>query len=338
MAVGPPSTALANLNTPILTSSLGALSAACLPRLSKLCQSGKLPFRVLNVAVFCLNVWATRRPGRLDGRHKNKNNNNSNKSPNLKYLLEERDKSLFMPQNWAFSIWAPIMFGELLSVTLSLLVKKQSNLYNLLQQSAAGFIVAQLFQSLWAATFRPKYMKSKDWSSWISAGMLVGIATSLNAAHCNYVSQVSQISRLSNTIFFWPVSLHFAWSTAASLINFNGNLNMVCDNKQVVAGVACASVCVATVLGVSISLSRRAPTFGAVIAWALAACATSMQERIEERDDRTAKRSWWRTVEIKSRQGYYGARCMQVVSTVGAVLSGSAALFVLFRPSNESSP
>jgi hypothetical protein len=82
-----------------------------------------------------------------------------------------------------------------------------------------------------------------------------------------------------------PITLHFGWTTAASLVNLNGCLAMM-DNSSdtLLTAVGHASVVVATVLGVAVTMSRRAPVYGGVICWALLACADGMTDRLRSLD------------------------------------------------------
>merc|ERR1711934_396531 len=83
--------------------------------------------------------------------------------------------------------------------------------------------MAQLFQTLWTTSFRPKYKGSQ---MYISTAMLSGTAYSLSKAHDAISSFPKIISIPEYCIYFLPLTLHFGWTTAASLVNLNGSFAM----------------------------------------------------------------------------------------------------------------
>jgi hypothetical protein len=319
---------LSTINTPVVTTALGAAAAAGLPALSKTIANGKNPFltnhwRIWNAAAFSLSLYAAFQPGRLDGRNAA---NNADKT--LLDKQKERDKTMFVPEFWAFSIWPVIFLGELVLTYGSFFLKNGSPLSTILQASSGGFVIAQVFQMLWAATFRPKYIRQGGFPSWISAGMLTGIALSLSVSHAK--------SHVSKWLF--PIAIHFGWTSAAALVNWNGNIAMVSGSAQTVAISAWTSAVVGAVAGVVVTVVRQAPVYGGTIAWALAACAGSMRRRLEERDRAIAKsknshNKWFPKPsveeEIRSAKGYYGARIQKWLCTIGSIVSGATAAWFL---------
>lgn len=171
-----------------------------------------------------------------------------------------------------------------------LLVRAGSPLADRWTQMTGPFVVANLFQTLWTASFRPKY---KGPYRWVSAGMLGGVAYALSKAHTALLG----LGGGPYLLLGLPISLHFGWTTAATLVNINGslaaNLSQEQDNdndnknkkSSVLAWVGHGSVWLATSLGVWITVQRRAPVYGGVIAWALTAVADGMRERIEAQGD-----------------------------------------------------
>ena len=88
----------------------------------------------------------------------------------------------------AFAIWAPIFLGELLFVTLQFYIPASSSLSsslsgwsNVLTRASVPFVASQIFQTLWCASFRPKYAEGK--LMYISTAMLIGTAYSLLRVH-----------------------------------------------------------------------------------------------------------------------------------------------------------
>jgi nitrate reductase NapE component len=83
-------------------------------------------------------------------------------------------------------------------------------------------------------------------------------------------------------IYSLPIALHFGWTTAASLVNLNGSASyfsktLTQKTRNIIGHV---SVGLATCVGLFITIQRRAPIYGGVIAWALSAVADSMNQRL----------------------------------------------------------
>ena len=179
---------------------------------------------------------------------------------------------------WAFAIWGPIFIGEFVFVSSQLfLLDESSHLTPIIKNITAPYVAANIFQSLWTASFRPKY--SKGFNKFISVANLTGIAYSLSLAHSVYTTtaaatttsgstQASTYSTFEFCQYLLPISLHFGWTTAASLVNLNG---MVAIEESVsatlVAILGHLSVVGAAATGVIVTMDRSAPVFGGVIAW-----------------------------------------------------------------------
>lgn len=335
-----PPQVLSAINTPFVTGSVGAAATACFPALEQACVSGQIAFptlKLVNLAFYSLSLYAASRRGRLDGQQ----TQGDDVDDEVTEIMSLRHGgSLLTPSGWAFAIWAPIFAGECVSILVSLMAVRQGTAAAAVwQQASAGFIVAQIFQTLWAATFRPKYVgrSSGNLATWMSAGMLTGVATSLSRAHLAYAAKRSlhvAVGTGNYLLYFLPLSLHFGWTTAAALVNWNGNLALTVDSPQVLAGAGWASVVAATAVGVAVTLSRSAPVYGAVIAWALAACASGMNVRLEERERlvQNAKSEWFQkkkafAYEIQKRKGFYGAAVQKWLCTSGAVICGAVSVW-----------
>jgi hypothetical protein len=101
--------------------------------------------------------------------------------------------------------------------------------------------------------------------------MLAGTAYSL-----------SMIQAVQATGWFIPMSMHCGWTTAATLVNWNGSLAMKSSDATVIS-VGHASAVAATALGMGVTLSQVAPAYGLTVAWALAAVAQGTQ-RVNHND------------------------------------------------------
>lgn len=280
---------LRTLNSPPIVAMAGATLAVGLPFLdAALSSSASLALlKSLNVAAFATNVIAVTVPGRLDDQEmrelpKNTSSTTEPKNESNPLLAKEEpsklnhSRTLVNPSGWAFAIWAPIYIGEAAFVTAQLLASDSTTIA-LLPQLTAPFVAANLFQSLWCASFRASYLQG--WTRYISAGMLAGTAYSLNLVHSECLTVFStEPTMLAHLLL--PLTIHFGWVTAATLVNLNGALGSdeSASTRSVIA-LGHSSALAATVLGVGLTIARAAPAYGLTLAWALAACADGMSKR-----------------------------------------------------------
>mmetsp|Transcript_8347 Transcript_8347/g.12855 ORF Transcript_8347/g.12855 Transcript_8347/m.12855 type:complete len:325 (+) Transcript_8347:148-1122(+) len=302
----------AALNNPMLVAAGGLGGCAILPVLTNLVQSGSISWTVLktaNVVSYAMNVIAVSRPGRIDGQAQQEGTGNE-----MEQLSPGRNgRTLVAPSGWAFAIWGPIFLGELVFVTTQLVLPETAPIAPLLKKITAPFVMAQYFQTLWTAAFRPKY---KGNLMWISTGLLGATSYSLSKAHAQIVATPKPYNPLQYILYFLPMTLHFGWTTAATLVNVNGAVSMSSYSAKVVRWVGHASVLTASALGIYISIQRSAPVYGGVIVWALSAVADGMKQRVKTTEK-----------EDSSRVGVDGALCQQQLSTFGALACGAASLF-----------
>lgn len=215
----------------------------------------------------------------------------------------------------AFAIWGPIYLGELSFVVGQLVLSESSSVAPLVKKITAPFVVANFMQTLWTAAFRPKY---KGNLMFISAALLSGTAYSLSKVHAAVTALPHPYSSVQYMLYFFPTTLHFGWTTAASLVNLNGAVSMKENaSPKLVAWLGHASVIAASAVGVVLTIERKAPVFGGVICWALFAVADGMGKRLKQTEKEDA-----------DRVGVYGARLQQSLSKIGAFASGAAAIFV----------
>ena len=213
---------LAALNSPLLLTLSGAGALAGLPTLETAIQSGAISFltvKTANALLFALNLYAVQQPGRLDGKLQ-EDMIKAKKSGKEPLFYDDRGRTLVSPSGWAFSIWGVIFLGELVFCSSSFLVEESSPVAQVIKNASGGFMMGQVFQILWTASFRPKY---KGRLMYISAAMLSGIAWSLSRAHAGFaLDTASSYGMGQYLLYFFPMSLHFGWTMAASLVNLNG--------------------------------------------------------------------------------------------------------------------
>lgn len=310
---------LSSLNQSSILAASGIAAGIALPLIEAAVDNGSLSFgavRILNGVLYGLNVYATSQPGRIDGQNQEEFGKGASSSSKEMERLSpgSRGRTLVSPSGWAFAIWGPIFIGELVFCTASFTLSENSELAGVIKKASGGFMVSQVFQVLWTAAFRPKH---KGKAAYISAAMLSGIALSLNRAHQAFTADRSY-SMSSYLIYFLPLSLHFGWTSAASLVNLNGSFAMSeTISAPFLAWAGHISVAAATALAVSVTVARQAPVYGSVLAWALTAVATGMQKRVED----TAK-------EDPNRPGVYGAKTQQWLCIAGAIASAATSIVV----------
>ena len=319
---------LDKLNQPTLVSVCGLAAFGASRFVGTLFASTSLNVvKIVNLSAYGLSLFAVGQPGRLDsGEAQGNQNAKKNDSADEDHSIHDymAGKSLLAPSGWAFVIWAPIILGEVVFVSSSAaMVNTTSNLAPLFKKVSGSFCLAQIFQVLWTASFRPKY---KGKLAYISACMLTGTALSLSQAHSHFSLAKAGMTRSEYILYFLPLSLHFGWTTAASLVNWNGALSAG-ENMSTAAMVATGhlSAVIATGIGVGLTLAREAPVFGGVIAWALSACATGMNKRIKEK-------SLSPGVAAEDKSALTGERVQKWLCASGALLSASASAYVAFRP------
>mmetsp|Transcript_6768 Transcript_6768/g.10774 ORF Transcript_6768/g.10774 Transcript_6768/m.10774 type:complete len:296 (+) Transcript_6768:434-1321(+) len=188
-----------------------------------------------------------------------------------------KDIRFFTPAGWAFAIWAPIFLGEALFAVYQALPGSASK--GFLPALTPYWLAAMGFQSLWCAAFRPWAAAGR--ALWAPAALLAATAAALAGAHgavrAHFLQGAAAPGGSSWTDYYLcnlPLSLHFGWITAATLVNANGAVAN--DTRRTVVTkslVARASVAVAVAAGAAVAWLRRDPVYSLVVAWALAAVA-----------------------------------------------------------------
>jgi len=313
----------------------------------------------LNALAYGLSLYSVSQPGRYDGEasvadaqatYKGERVTNNEASEGMKQMgTGESSRTLLPPAPWAFAIWGPIFLGEFVMVTSPFVFPSLFNrplvpsLQQTIREVTGPYVTAQLFQTLWTASFRPKYGSRGGIYKYVSALNLAGIAASLSLCHKAFAEASSSYSSLEYWMYFLPLTLHFGWTTAAALVNVNGmyalkvsgngdgksDNNSSADAKSV-AILGHLSVAIATAIGVGVTLSRNAPVYGGTICWALSAVASGLKQKIVQSEKKYAE--FKKTDDkdasspISSAVGIYGAKTQRTLCLVGA---GACALSVI---------
>eukprot|EP01083_Nonionella_stella_P188123 692739_1 len=110
--------------------------------------------------------------------------------------------------------------------------------------------------------------------------MLAGTACSLSMVHSAGATVLANDPSMFSYLLV-PVTMHFGWTTAATLVNLNGSLaNDENASARSLVALGNSSAVAATALGVGLTVSQSSPAYGLTLAWALAACADGMTKRM----------------------------------------------------------
>jgi hypothetical protein len=309
---------------PPVVAAAGAAVLSVLPlALAATATSSLVLLKSANVAAFALNCVAVSVPGRIDGEQdqdmwsgdldpsKPATTRQSETTPLSTHLHSReyhdiyspaRGRTLVSPSGWAFAIWGPIYLGETIFVAAQFF--PQSGLAVVLPEITAPFVAANIFQSLWCASFRPNY---RDWASYISVAMLAGTAYSLSQVHA-----ISCTTQGPEGWFLLLLTVHFGWTSAATLVNLSGSVAMNPSNSDsVVTAVGHSSALLATILGVGVTLIRSDPAFGFTLAWALTACADGMKKRVTATDESSSLKT---AAQVQNKLCWAGAAACAAAS------------------------
>lgn len=302
---------LYELNHPPLVACLSFGCFALLPVMRSIFQSEALPFslvKVANLMVYALSVYSVIQPGRYDGSSTDVMYGHLVEDGMKKMSTGKKGISLFPPATWAFSIWGPIFIGECIMVHYQFATVRESDLISpLIREITGPYVTAQLFQTLWTASFRPRYNRG-GYYKYLNVLNLAGAAYSLSFCHSAFTKIHIQYSHLEYWLYFFPLTLHFGWVTAASLVCLNGMYVMGKGAPaKSIAKLANISAIIASVIGGGVTWTRWAPFYGGVISWALLAVAFGLEERITE----TIK-------EDQNRAGLYGVDLQRGLCLIGA--------------------
>lgn len=205
------------------------------------------PWQIANALAFLANVAAVRSIPRLDS-------SNAMLQP-LNYLT---------PASYAFAIWGVIYFLEYGFICWQLLPRAQTEL---LRRTSVWWCGGNACQVLWCLVFRPQF--DSPGLLWISAAALSGIAACLGQAHA--LLAAAPDDQQGSVFFRVPLTLHFGWTTAAALVNWNGYVARCTSAVTPKLAAALLSAALATSLGSSVTVDRRSGLYGGTVAWAVLA-------------------------------------------------------------------
>ncbi|OEU08606.1 hypothetical protein FRACYDRAFT_196133 [Fragilariopsis cylindrus CCMP1102] len=346
------------LNSPPL---IGILTAGCycaLPFVVNNPLFSRLPWSTIkgmNILAYGISIYSVTRPGRYDSQQSTSSPSSSKQASELKNKKKNDDvdvdvvddignefqdgnnRSLLNPAGYAFSIWGIIFIGELIMVSTPYIIisPPPTSTQLIIREITGPYMMSQLFQILWCASFRPKYNRlssavgGSGLYKYLSVFNLTGIAVSLSFCHdaftTNNKSDVSSsYSNMNYWCYFLPLTLHFGWTTAASLVNLNGMYAMRSPTStKSVAVLGNFSVIIATTIGITVTYIRNAPVYGGVISWALTAVSFGLKKRLSLLLDNKYDKN------DKNKVGMYGAKTQQTLCQIGAIACAMTSAFVV---------
>lgn len=225
-------------------------------------RAGPAPWQAAVAACWTLNNVAVMVPGRYDG--------GGDGAPTA------ATANLLAPAGWAFAIWGPIFLGECLTMLLVTAADPGHPVFDVGAAIAAPWCAGTLCQVAWCGLFRPSVCGPG--ALWIPSAALGATAFFLGKAHAALqgldLYAAGPLRGLRNDLLVrWPLALHFAWVTCATLVNVNKYLALRGSDLRVKEAGALGSVAVAAAAAAYVLRTTGDPLYGFVVAWALAAVA-----------------------------------------------------------------
>mmetsp|Transcript_37015 Transcript_37015/g.86459 ORF Transcript_37015/g.86459 Transcript_37015/m.86459 type:complete len:301 (-) Transcript_37015:261-1163(-) len=195
--------------------------------------------------------------------------------PHTNGELSKKYQSLVTPSGWAFAIWGLIFSLELAYAVAQLLPALRDA--DEVKSAAPWFIAACLFQALWSIAFGYELI-------YTALALILGILVSLagaNAAVQAVARAKGPPSSLIYALFVLPLTIHFGWLTAASVVACN--LTVVYASPTAHASLlAVAIISLVVVLLPALSNPATAPNgadagYALTVAWALAGVSAQLK-------------------------------------------------------------
>ena len=248
------------------------------------------PWTAAMSLAFAANAVAVSVPQRIDSRV----DVGANGKPT--YTTARKFKPVLQPAPWAFAIWGAIYLSEFVFLLLLLLGSSPIS-----PEIAVPWIVAHLSQALWCFAFVPSLERNH---LYLSAMLLGAVATSmsftqvkaLDAWDATFGEKSASFFELltgssspqSSTrdvaivaIGYFATTAHYAWATAATLVNANSYVGVsLIQQRKVMVMLAALSASFALALGFVHVALRRSCLYMLVVSWTLTALADAATGRL----------------------------------------------------------
>lgn len=194
--------------------------------------------------------------------------------------VSERYDTLVTPKGWAFAIWAFIFIGEAIGL---IFIWTNNDCATEFHDILIPFAYACILQSLWCICFSKEQIL-------LSALVLTGISYNLKNC-CDEIfkiavsGSISKVPYIAEAFVSYPIRIHFAWTTAAALINWN---MLIVSYRIPDLEVFPALISIWTAAGIAAfrALFLGDAIFPAVLAWAF----TAMSAKIRSSPPESFKR------------------------------------------------
>lgn len=180
--------------------------------------------------------------------------------------VSHRYSSLFMPHDYAFSIWGLIYFAFIVyAIVQAKSVNSEDPLYRNL---ARPFAIVNILATVWIITFRMQLM-------WLSAGIIVTMLVM-----SIFMLVLSRDAVLRDEYSNWvsvPFSLLAGWLSVATITNFSTVFVYMGWTGSIMTQVVIAMIMIVTagLIGIYVCARCKDFIFPMVIAWACIAIAVS---------------------------------------------------------------
>eukprot|EP00193_Tetraselmis_chui_P017984 CAMPEP_0177777698 /NCGR_PEP_ID=MMETSP0491_2-20121128/15526_1 /TAXON_ID=63592 /ORGANISM="Tetraselmis chuii, Strain PLY429" /LENGTH=338 /DNA_ID=CAMNT_0019296855 /DNA_START=77 /DNA_END=1093 /DNA_ORIENTATION=+ len=273
------------LGTAYASCAAGVFPAAAAGAAGAPLLGGFAAWQWLSAGAFAANVASVSVPGRIDGKMaeeaRKARADGASKDDAPGVPRDSRYRSLVTPAGWAFSIWGIIFSGEAIFAAAQAMPAAGSSSFSVFAGLAPWWALACGLQSLWCAAFRPWAQSPRHF--WLSPALLATEAVALGGAH-HVLRAAVQSGAMTTATYFTahvPLSLHFGWITAASVVSLNSLAALTLSLPAQLA-TAFASVVGSAVVGTGVTVVTGDPLYALTLAWALSGVASDGGKRCKE--------------------------------------------------------
>ena len=220
----------------------------------------------------------------------------------VKYANSRTFKPVLQPAGWAFAIWGAVYLAEFLFLLL-LLLNASHQTTSVPSALAAPWCIAHAAQALWCFAFVPSLERHH---LYLSAALLGAVAASLSDVHIHMLAAwdaaignppalapgepsvlrwllgnapaasakalATTLEAVTVAVGYFAVTAHYAWVTAATLVNVNSYLGTsVFRSQNTMVVLAALSALAALGLGAAHAVVCNSMLYLLVVAWTLTA-------------------------------------------------------------------
>jgi hypothetical protein len=243
--------------------------------------AGLKGWQVLNAGAFAVNLASVSVPGRVDGEMAAEAQRAARAAKTAKTAdtadtpagipRDHWSRGLFSPAGWAFAIWGVIFLGETVFTAAQALPDLDPNAAATYMAVSPWWAAACGLQALWCVAFRPWTRPPRRF--WLSGALLAAESVALAGAHAKLRAAVHAIPLSAYLCCHLPLSLHFGWITAATVLSLNSFVAVAGASPRTKIATARASAWGSLAAGAAVTVTTGDPVYALTLAWALAAVA-----------------------------------------------------------------